>query len=50
MNILGLLDLTPEQKEKGVWLSGIEGEGEYKSWHTNGKLNHHSLLASKVAF
>jgi hypothetical protein len=41
MNSKNLLNLTLEQKTKGVWLSGIKGEGKFKRWHTNGKLRVH---------
>jgi len=27
----------------GLWYSGIEGEGEYKQWHDNGKLQEHAF-------
>jgi antitoxin component YwqK of YwqJK toxin-antitoxin module len=38
MNTLDLINLTPEEKIKGVWFSGIKGEGEYKQWYNNGQL------------
>jgi antitoxin component YwqK of YwqJK toxin-antitoxin module len=41
VNARDLLNLTFQQKIKGVWLSGIEGEGEYKKWYENGKLDVH---------
>jgi antitoxin component YwqK of YwqJK toxin-antitoxin module len=41
INTLELLDLTLRQKTKGVWLSGVKKEGEYKRWHSNGKLQSH---------
>jgi hypothetical protein len=44
MNIVDLLNLTLEQKTKGVWLSGIEEEGEFKRWHENDQLSHHYFL------
>lgn len=25
-------------KRKGIWLSGISGDGEFKSWYDNGQL------------
>ena len=28
-------------KEKGIWFGGIKKDGEYKSWHTNGRLQIH---------
>jgi antitoxin component YwqK of YwqJK toxin-antitoxin module len=42
MKLSELLNLTDEQKEKGVWFSGIAGEGEYKEWYGNGTLFEHS--------
>lgn len=30
-----------ELKEDGIYLSGIKGEGEYKSWYLNGQLTEH---------
>ena len=31
-----------ENKTKGIWLSGIEGEGEYVRYYENGNLKEHS--------
>lgn len=33
MNTLDLLKLTKKQKANGVWLSGTEGEGEFRKWY-----------------
>ena len=41
MNLIEFLRLTPEEKEQGVWLSGIEGEGEYIEYWENGILSEH---------
>lgn len=41
MNTLELLNITHEQKIKGVWFSGKVGHGEYKRWHNNGQLYIH---------
>lgn len=43
MSAFEILTLTQEQKVKGVWLSGIKGEGEYKCWWSNGNLFTHSF-------
>lgn len=43
MTALELLSITQEQKEEGIWFSGIEGEGEFKQWHPNGQLYEHSF-------
>jgi len=32
-----------ENKTKGIWLSGIEGEGEFVRYHENGNLREHSF-------
>jgi antitoxin component YwqK of YwqJK toxin-antitoxin module len=42
MKLSELLNLTDEQKEAGVWFSGVEGEGEHKRWHENGNLYEYS--------
>jgi antitoxin component YwqK of YwqJK toxin-antitoxin module len=42
MKLSEILNLTDEQKEAGVWFSGIKGEGEYKEWHYDGTLKEHS--------
>ena len=34
-------------KESGIWFSGIEKEGEYKTWHENGQLWIHSFYKDK---
>jgi hypothetical protein len=47
MNSLELLELTLEQKTKGVWLSGIEGEGEYKKWRKDNKLAVHRFFLKR---
>lgn len=39
-----ILTLTLDQKVKGVWLSGIKGEEEYKRWHLNGQIYAHLLF------
>ena len=28
-------------KEKGIWLSGVKKDGEYKGWYNDGKLQIH---------
>jgi hypothetical protein len=38
MNALELLNLTSEEKTKGIWLYGIEGEDKYRNWYENGQL------------
>ena len=43
MNVIDLLELTDEQKQEGVWFSGIEGKGEYKRWNSNGQLGEHTF-------
>jgi antitoxin component YwqK of YwqJK toxin-antitoxin module len=41
MTVLELLSLTPEQKEKGVFISGDKTQGEYKEWYSDGQLFMH---------
>jgi hypothetical protein len=41
MTSLELLNLSFADKLKGVWLSGVKGEGEFKRWHRNGQLWFH---------
>ena len=43
MKTLDLLKLTDKQKFKGVWLSGIKGEGEYREWYIDGKIKTRSF-------
>ena len=38
---LEYLQLTKEQKVKGVFINGDENNGEYKRWHENGQLYAH---------
>jgi len=43
MNDLEFILNFEENKVKGIWLSGIEGEGEYIRYWENGNLRVHSL-------
>ena len=38
MTLIEFLRLSPGEKENGVWLSGIEGEGEYIQYWSNGHI------------
>jgi hypothetical protein len=38
MKSIDLFDLTSEEKTKGIWLYGIEGEGKYRNWYENSQL------------
>ena len=38
MNIVDKIFNIQELKTKGIWFSGIEYEGEYKKWFSNGQL------------
>lgn len=41
MTTLEILNISWEQKLKGIFFSGVEGEGEYKQWYSNGNLQMH---------
>ena len=43
MNDLEFILNFEENKTKGIWLSGIEGEGEYLRYHKNGQLRYHEF-------
>lgn len=43
LNAFDILTLTSYQKQRGIWLSRISGEGEFKRWHSNGQLYEHSF-------
>ena len=43
MNDLDFILNFEENKVKGIWLSGIEGEGEFIRYHENGNLRVHSF-------
>jgi antitoxin component YwqK of YwqJK toxin-antitoxin module len=36
--IIDVFTNLDELKDKGIWFNGIEVEGEYKKWHSNGQL------------
>ena len=42
MKLIEFLRLPLEDKIKGVWLSGIEGEGEYIECYESGQIWEHS--------
>ena len=42
MTLIEFLRLSLEDKVKGVWFSGIEGEGEYIEYWGNGQIYVHS--------
>lgn len=42
MTALELLNITQEQKVKGVWIDLGDGIDEYKIWHRNGHLRANS--------
>ena len=39
----GIKDIFTKLKKEdfGIWFSGIDGEGEFKSWHENGQIWQH---------
>ena len=43
MTLIEFLRLTLEQKRKGVWFSGIKGEGEHIELHDNDRIYEHSF-------
>ena len=44
MNDLEFILNFEENKTKGIWLSGIEGEGEFLRYHENGQLWRHEFF------
>ena len=41
MTLIEFLRLSPEEKTRNIWISGIEGEGEYIRCLDNGQIYEH---------
>ena len=48
MNLIEFLRLPLEDKVKGVWFSGVKGEGEYIEYWDNGQIYEHSYYKRGV--
>jgi hypothetical protein len=46
--IIDLFEETEAALGNGLWMSGISGEGEFKSWYENGQMSEHSFFKNGV--